>query len=178
MALPYFTLSSRSNISVTIATFPEPREWDYGKWIGGKKKNRWIRSKRWRNIFFFFFHHSQRVTGVRSSTASRFFLVQFERIETNSITGNAILSLLTCNREKHIQHLYSFAFIGDTRGNECPEDSVQGEGGECKCAAAIDCPSVECESGQRRIQVKPADPETPGSCCARYDCLPSGKRSN
>lgn len=39
MALPYFTLSSRSNISVTIsATFPEPREWDYGKWIGGKKK--------------------------------------------------------------------------------------------------------------------------------------------
>ncbi|XP_006622552.1 cysteine-rich motor neuron 1 protein-like [Apis dorsata] len=120
----------------------------------------------------------QRVTGVRSSTASRFFLVQFERIETNSITGNAILSLLTCNREKHIQHLYSFAFIGDTRGNECPEDSVQGEGGECKCAAAIDCPSVECESGQRRIQVKPADLETPGSCCARYDCLPSDSRES
>lgn len=68
-------------------------------------------------------------------------------------------------------------FEGGTRGVDCPEDSVRGENGECKCAA-IDCPSVECQAGQRPMQVKPAEPETPGSCCARYDCVPTGKRSN
>lgn len=125
------------------------------RWKGKRK----IALVRWREIVTLF--------SIVSAVRSFFF-----RIETNSITGNAI-DPLACNRGKHIEHLY--AFVGDTRGNECPEDSVQGEGGECKC---IDCPPVECESGQRRIQVKPADPETPGSCCARYDCLPSGKRSN
>ena len=68
-------------------------------------------------------------------------------------------------------------FEGGTRGVDCPEDSIRGENGECKCAA-IDCPSVECQAGQRPMQVQPADPETPGSCCARYDCVPTGKRSN
>lgn len=68
-------------------------------------------------------------------------------------------------------------FEGGTRGAECPEDSVREESGECKCAA-IDCPSVECQGGQRPIQVKPADPETPGSCCARYECVPAGKRES
>lgn len=67
--------------------------------------------------------------------------------------------------------------IGGTRGAECPEDSVREESGECKCAA-IDCPSVECQGGQRPIQVKPADPETPGSCCARYECVPADPRGS
>nr|XP_033193662.1 cysteine-rich motor neuron 1 protein-like [Bombus vancouverensis nearcticus] len=66
---------------------------------------------------------------------------------------------------------------GGTRGVDCPEDSVRGENGECKCAA-IDCPSVECQAGQRPMQVKPADPETPGSCCARYDCVPTDPRGS
>ncbi|CAL7946665.1 unnamed protein product [Xylocopa violacea] len=57
---------------------------------------------------------------------------------------------------------------GDSRPVECPDDSVREENGECKCAA--DCPPVECPTGQRPVQLKPADPETPGSCCARYDC--------
>nr|XP_034173159.1 cysteine-rich motor neuron 1 protein isoform X2 [Osmia lignaria] len=60
---------------------------------------------------------------------------------------------------------------GETRGAECPEDSVKGEKGECKCATG--CPPVECPSGERPLQVKPADPDTPGSCCARYDCIPA-----
>ncbi|CAK9831217.1 Cysteine-rich motor neuron 1 protein [Anthophora retusa] len=64
--------------------------------------------------------------------------------------------------------------IGEAQTGECPEDSVRGENGDCKCAA--DCPSVECPAGQRPVQVKPADPETPGSCCARYDCVLSDSR--
>lgn len=67
-----------------------------------------------------------------------------------------------------------FLFKGDTEGSECPEDSVRGENGGCKCAT--DCPPAGCPAGQRPVQVKAADPQTPGSCCARYDCVPSGKR--
>ncbi|XP_026667438.1 cysteine-rich motor neuron 1 protein-like isoform X2 [Ceratina calcarata] len=58
---------------------------------------------------------------------------------------------------------------GDAHGTECPEDSVRGENGDCKCA--VDCPLVECPEGQRPVQMKSADPETPGSCCARYECV-------
>ncbi|XP_015432920.1 PREDICTED: cysteine-rich motor neuron 1 protein [Dufourea novaeangliae] len=57
------------------------------------------------------------------------------------------------------------------QGAECPDDSVRGENGGCKCAP--DCPPAGCPAGQRPNQVKPADPDTPGSCCARYDCVPS-----
>ncbi|XP_076668014.1 crimpy isoform X2 [Andrena cerasifolii] len=60
---------------------------------------------------------------------------------------------------------------GDAQGAECPEDSVRGENGGCKCAA--DCPPAGCPAGHRPVQVKAADPQTPGSCCARYDCVPS-----
>ncbi|XP_076246076.1 crimpy isoform X2 [Calliopsis andreniformis] len=60
---------------------------------------------------------------------------------------------------------------GDAEGSECPEDSVRGENGGCKCAT--DCPPAGCPAGQRPVQVKAADPQTPGSCCARYDCVPS-----
>ncbi|XP_076391425.1 crimpy isoform X2 [Megachile rotundata] len=63
---------------------------------------------------------------------------------------------------------------GETRGAECPEDSVKGENGDCKCAP--ECPPAKCPSGQRPVQVKPADPDTPGSCCARYDCVLSESR--
>ncbi|XP_053987025.1 cysteine-rich motor neuron 1 protein isoform X2 [Hylaeus volcanicus] len=60
---------------------------------------------------------------------------------------------------------------GYVSGAECPEDSVRGENGGCKCATV--CPPSECPEGQRPVQVKAADPQTPGSCCARYDCIPS-----
>ncbi|XP_053987015.1 cysteine-rich motor neuron 1 protein isoform X1 [Hylaeus volcanicus] len=63
---------------------------------------------------------------------------------------------------------------GYVSGAECPEDSVRGENGGCKCATV--CPPSECPEGQRPVQVKAADPQTPGSCCARYDCIPSDSR--
>ncbi|KOC68070.1 Cysteine-rich motor neuron 1 protein [Habropoda laboriosa] len=63
---------------------------------------------------------------------------------------------------------------GEGQADECPDDSVRGENGDCKCAA--DCPSVECPAGQRPLQVKSADPELPGSCCARYVCVLSDSR--
>lgn len=61
--------------------------------------------------------------------------------------------------------------IGASRGAECPEDSVQGEDGSCKCME--ECGAVGCPPGQRPVQVRPADPETPGSCCLGYNCVSS-----
>ncbi|XP_076635606.1 crimpy isoform X4 [Colletes latitarsis] len=74
------------------------------------------------------------------------------------VSGVAALLILCCA-------------IGDASGAECPEDSVRGENGGCKCATG--CPPAVCPEGQRPVQVKAADPQTPGSCCARYDCVPS-----
>nr|XP_033341457.1 cysteine-rich motor neuron 1 protein isoform X2 [Megalopta genalis] len=59
----------------------------------------------------------------------------------------------------------------DVRGAECPEDSVTDENGGCKCAP--DCPTTICLPGEHPVEVKPADPRTPGSCCAQYDCVPT-----
>ncbi|XP_076221389.1 crimpy isoform X2 [Nomia melanderi] len=59
----------------------------------------------------------------------------------------------------------------DVRGAECPEDSVRGEDGGCKCAQ--NCPTPACPPGERPVEAKAADPETPGSCCPLYDCRPS-----
>ncbi|KAH0540311.1 hypothetical protein KQX54_016131 [Cotesia glomerata] len=55
-------------------------------------------------------------------------------------------------------------------GSKCPEDSVSSEDGICKCVSP--CPPHKCERGERPVQVRPAS-ETPGRCCALYDCVPS-----
>ncbi|XP_053593227.1 cysteine-rich motor neuron 1 protein [Microplitis demolitor] len=56
-------------------------------------------------------------------------------------------------------------------GSKCPEDSVLSEDGGCKCVSP--CPPHKCKQGERPVQVRPAASETPGSCCALYDCVPS-----
>ncbi|XP_043463312.1 cysteine-rich motor neuron 1 protein [Leptopilina heterotoma] len=61
-------------------------------------------------------------------------------------------------------------FIG-VHGSPCPEDSVAAEDGRCKCVAP--CPTDKCRPGQQPVPVRAADPETPGSCCPLYKCLPS-----
>jgi len=56
--------------------------------------------------------------------------------------------------------------------SSCPEDSVLTDDGTCKCVPT--CPPPKCRPGQRPIQVRPAKPETPGSCCPLHDCRPPG----
>ncbi|KAG7201984.1 hypothetical protein KM043_004676 [Ampulex compressa] len=59
----------------------------------------------------------------------------------------------------------------DSFGNDiCPEDSIPTEDGVCKC---VPCLPPSCKFGQRSVQVRPAIPGTPGSCCPLYDCRPS-----
>lgn len=58
-----------------------------------------------------------------------------------------------------------------SRGSACPEDSVALEDGGCKCVSP--CPPDDCRAGQRPIEVRAASPETPGSCCPLYNCIPS-----
>jgi len=56
--------------------------------------------------------------------------------------------------------------------SSCPEDSVLTDDGTCKCVPT--CPPPKCRPGQRPIEVRPAKPETPGSCCPLHDCRPPG----
>lgn len=43
--------------------------------------------------------------------------------------------------------------------------------GGCKCA---DCPPRKCRPGQRPMPVRGTFSGTPGNCCPRYNCVPSG----
>lgn len=71
----------------------------------------------------------------------------------------------------HDSHPCDFSFSG-VHGSPCPEDSIASEDGGCKCVAP--CPTDKCRPDQRPFPVRAADPETPGSCCPLYKCLPSG----
>ncbi|XP_012282257.2 cysteine-rich motor neuron 1 protein [Orussus abietinus] len=53
-------------------------------------------------------------------------------------------------------------------GSTCPEDSVALEEGGCKCMSV--CPPNKCRPGQRPVEIRPAIPDTPGSCCPLYNC--------
>ena len=75
----------------------------------------------------------------------------------------------------HDSHPCDFSFSG-VHGSPCPEDSVASEDGGCKCVAP--CPTDKCRPDQRPFPVRAADPETPGSCCPLYKCLPSGNYAN
>ncbi|XP_011311071.1 cysteine-rich motor neuron 1 protein [Fopius arisanus] len=61
--------------------------------------------------------------------------------------------------------------IAGVHGILCPEDSVPTENGECRCISS--CPPNKCTQGERPIQVRAASPDTPGSCCPIYNCIPS-----
>ncbi|XP_066587412.1 cysteine-rich motor neuron 1 protein-like isoform X2 [Prorops nasuta] len=52
----------------------------------------------------------------------------------------------------------------------CPGDSVLTDDGKCKCLDT--CPPHTCNRNERPVQVRPAIPETPGSCCPLYKCIP------
>lgn len=68
-----------------------------------------------------------------------------------------------------------FLFQGAARSVDgCPQDSVPNENGSgCKCA---DCPPHKCRPGQQAVLVRGSFSGTPGNCCPRYNCVPSGKR--
>ncbi|XP_011494453.1 PREDICTED: cysteine-rich motor neuron 1 protein-like [Ceratosolen solmsi marchali] len=63
--------------------------------------------------------------------------------------------------------LLLFCLIG-VEGAGCPEDSVTGDDGECKCVSP--CPKHDCQPGQQPVQVNANVPEKPGSCCPLYEC--------
>ncbi|OXU19646.1 hypothetical protein TSAR_004679 [Trichomalopsis sarcophagae] len=87
---------------------------------------------------------------------------------------------ITTQPHDHQRVLYeflSFFFPATTRAAEsngvsCPEDSVPGDDGECKCVSPVTlpCPRHKCQAGQKAVQVRDADPERPGSCCPLYEC--------
>lgn len=71
---------------------------------------------------------------------------------------------------------FFFLFQGLLHGSRCPEDSVENENGECKCSPT--CPSSPvCSEPEQLLLTRNAIPGTPGRCCPRYECIPSGNNS-
>ncbi|KAL0114365.1 hypothetical protein PUN28_011552 [Cardiocondyla obscurior] len=64
------------------------------------------------------------------------------------------------------------SWTGAARGVDgCPQDSVPNENSSgCKCA---DCPPHKCRPGQQAVLIRGSFSRTPGSCCPRYNCVPS-----
>ncbi|XP_047346447.1 cysteine-rich motor neuron 1 protein-like isoform X2 [Vespa velutina] len=62
-------------------------------------------------------------------------------------------------------------------GSRCPEDSVENENGECKCSPTCPSPPV-CSEPEQLLLTRNAIPGTPGRCCPRYECLPSGHQQD
>jgi len=106
-------------------------------------------------------------TGMEISfDMERFNDVVLRRTYRQPFPGILVLTLIS---------LAIFLFQGAAHSVDgCPQDSVPNENGDgCKCA---DCPPHKCRPGQQAVLVRVSFLGTPGNCCPRYNCVPSGNR--
>ncbi|KAL2740012.1 cysteine-rich motor neuron 1 protein-like isoform X1 [Vespula maculifrons] len=96
------------------------------------------------------------------------------RLNNNSSSGSSDASSISSNSSSRGK----FWSDGLLHGSRCPEDSVENENGECKCSPTCPSPPVCSEPEQRLLLTRNAIPGTPGRCCPRYKCLPSGHQQD